>query len=74
MHGLENIKYGPILNVHYGHVTTTKADELLWETQFSGRKGIYQEDLGTSTATKYTTFIYSREKEVFIRTRCSLRA
>jgi hypothetical protein len=74
MHGLENIKYGPLFNVGYGHVTTTKADELLWETQLSGGTRIYQEDLGTSTATKYPTFVYSREKEAIIRTRCSLRA
>ena len=51
MHGSENIKYGPIFNVGYGNVTTTKAEEVLWETQLYGGKGIYQEDLGTSTAT-----------------------
>jgi hypothetical protein len=32
IHGSENTKYGPIFNVGYGNVTTTKADELLCET------------------------------------------
>jgi hypothetical protein len=74
MHGQESIKYGPIFNVGYGNVTTTKADKLLWETQLSGGKGIYQEDLRTCTETLLPNFVYSGGKEVFIRTRCSLRA
>jgi len=51
IHDSENMQYGPIFNVGYGNLTTTKADELLWETQLSGGKGVYQGDLGTCTAT-----------------------
>jgi hypothetical protein len=50
MHGSENIKYGPIFNVGYSNVDTTKADELLWQTQLFGGKEIYQKGLGTCTA------------------------
>jgi hypothetical protein len=51
MHGSENIKYDPIFNVGYSNVGTTKADELVWQTQLPGGKRIYQEGLGTCTAT-----------------------
>jgi hypothetical protein len=34
-----------------GNATTTKANELLWQAQLSGGKGIYQKDFRTSTVT-----------------------